>query len=550
MWRSKAGLIFRKVSSAINTSSTCAGTTRVQVAAIKHPNQVISAKPICLYSSAPLCVENFVNPNDSNEEHYGSYKPQIENIVTPGNFEYRDNPKKCKEYAEEDVEKVVRILKKEWEVQELEAELQTLDLNLNSKMIGQVFKTPDIESEQFVSFFRWALKQPEYVPSSGVMNAITTTICCKGRGEGLGLLRNLFREVAENHKGVVTTTALDTFIDRLWRSKREKEALEVFQQFDEFECKRGPKSYLLTFSGICMASMFDEAFAVLEEMKKAGYFPGNVGSAASKIIKELCKSKRPKEAHMIYLKLIENGTFPGIAALISLVDSLCKVAATPDVASEILGTIPSRERVNALKAYFTVIRTFCHNHQIEEAKAILSEMVEIGPRPDHATYNAVVTALCKAEEPEEAMPLLEQMSSRRLKPDVYAYNVIMASFSRAGKMQEACDVFLKAKQAFRKTSLITYKILIDGFCRSGDPKKAYQYFSELKKSGFSLNRDIYIKLISVHAIQGLDWHRAEELLREMKKKGFRPSLHTQSLVDATKKLKEEALQAEAGQVQA
>ncbi|XP_057849424.2 small ribosomal subunit protein mS80 (rPPR6) [Cryptomeria japonica] len=572
MWRSKAGLIFRAVSSAVNTSFTCIGTKKVRIASMTPQNQVMSAIPICLYSSAVLHFENFVNHNDSNEESenvlnpnndsneeyendlspneskeepYGSDESQIKNTPTLGNSENSNFSEKKKR----DIENVVRLLKEKWEVQELEPQLQALDLSIGGSMLVKIVKNPDIDCQQFDRFFRWVLKQPKYIPSSGVIHSITTAICNKGSGDGLNIMRKLFQELAEKHKGVVTTSSLDTLSDYLWRAKRVTQARKIFNRYEEFNCERGPKSYLVTFSGLCMASMFDEAFTVLEGMKKAHFFPGNVGSAASTIVKEFCKSKRPKDAHMIYLKLMENGIFPGIASLISLVDSLCNDAVNPDTAAEILQTIPSGERRHSSKAYSTIIRTFCNNEQIEEAQALLSKMVADGPRPDHATYNSIITALCRAERPEEAISLLEHMATRQLKPDIYAFNVITASFSRAGKMEEACDVYSKAKQShINKIPFITYKILIDGFCKLGDTKKAYQYFSELQNSGHSPNRDLYTKLIRAHVVEALDWHTAEMLLQEMENRGFQPSLHIRSLLVATKELKEEALRAYAEQI--
>ncbi|GLJ04921.1 hypothetical protein SUGI_0006670 [Cryptomeria japonica] len=540
MWKSKAGLIFRRVSSAFDTSPSFAVTNRVRIIARSQQSQVVSVVPIRFYSYAKNIISSNTNTqsNSPKEDSYSSDKPQIESILPTNDSE---NTEKC----EEDAEKVVSLLKKRIEeVEDLEKELETLDIEINGKMIAKVVKFSGFKTQYFFWFFRWALKQPDYVPSSQIMDTIALVICNRG---GRKWLKSLIEELAESQKGIVTATALNTLIDHLACAKRPKEALEVFQQFDKFDCKPGPKSYFVTIQGLCSASMFEEAFSVFEEMEMAGYFPGN-GSTASKIIRWFCKGGRTKDAHMIYLRCMDKGKFPRMVSINALVDSLCNEANTPEVAAEVLRAIPRKERKHGLKAHFTVVQALCKTQKIEEAEALLSQMVKAGPRPDRATYNTIITGVCKAEKAERATELLEEMTSRRIRPDIYSFNVIMASFARAGKMQEACDIFSKAKEAKIKFHYITYKILIDGFCRLGDPKTAHQYFSELKESGRPPKMEIYSNLVRAYIMQGLDWQTAKKLLHEMELKGHSHTPDTQSLVDAANKLEEEALLTEARRI--
>lgn len=549
-------MIFRKVFSAINTSSSihCRGANRVRIAATRHQNQVVSAIPIRLYSSSSSHVEDFEGPTvnetvsyPENEDLSYSENEDVSNfdealVETPDVQEDSENADSEKK-SDEDAEKVVSLLKKNLEAEELVAELETLDLNLNKKFVGKVINTPAVKTKQIISFFQWAFKQPGYVPSPRELTSLISVMHNKG-GVKLELLRSLIEETAENHEGVIDNSVLNTLIQYLGRSAGAKEALEVFKQFDKFKCEPGSKSYYLTIRALCMSSLYDEAWSVFEEMDKNGHFP--CASTIGKIIQLFCRGMRPNEAHAIYLKAIENKKFPRHLTLYALVRSLCVVAETPEVAAEILKSIKkekNRQAKHVRHSCLVVIQSFCKKKKIEEAQAILSWMITIGIPPDNAIYNAVITGLCKGEKPDEAMTLLEEMPGRHIKPDIYAYNVIMSSYAKAGKMEKACEVFSKTETDNIKSHFISYQILIDGFCRLGSLEKAHHYFSELKKSGRWPNKDSYSKLIRACCIEGFDWRTAQTLLDEMEERGLSASEYTRSLVPAMKELEEEALRA-------
>lgn len=549
-------MIFRKVFSAINASSSihCRGAHRVRIAATRHQNQVVSAIPIRLYSSASSHVEDFEGPTvnetvsyPENENLSYSENEDVSNfdealVETPDEQEDSENADSEKK-SDEDAEKVVSLLKKNMEAEELVAELETLDLNLNKKFVGKVIKTPAVKTKQIISFLQWAFKQPGYVPSPRELTSLISVMHNKG-GVKLELLRSLIEETAENHEGVINNSVLNTLIQYLGRSGGAKEALEVFKQFDKFKCEPGSQSYYLTIRALCMSSLYDEAWSVFEEMDKNGHFP--CASTIGKIIQLFCRGMRPNEAHAIYLKAIENKKFPRHLTLYALVRSLCVVAETPEVAAEILKSIKkekNRRAKHVRHSCLVVIQSFCKKQKIEEAQAILSWMRTIGMPPDNAIYNAVITGLCKGEKPDEAMTLLEEMPGRHIKPDIYAYNVIMSSYAKAGKMEKACEVFSKTENDNIKSHFISYQILIDGFCRQGSLEKAHHYFSELKKSGRWPNKDSYSKLIRACCIEGFDWRTAQTLLDEMEERGLSASEYTRSLVPATKELEEEALRA-------
>lgn len=557
-------MIFRKVFSAINTSSSihCRGASRVRIAATRPQNQVVSVIPIRLYSSPTSHVEDFEGPTvneavsypetedlsySENEDLSYSEKEDVSNfdeahVETPDiqkDSENADSEKK----SNEDAEQVVSLLKKNMEAEELVAELETLDLNLNRNFVGKVINTPAVKTKQIISFLRWAFKQPGYVPSPRELNSLISVMHNKG-GVKLELLRSLIEETAENHGGVIDNSVLNTLIQYLGRSEGAKEALEVFRQFDKFQCEPGMKSYYLTIRALCMGSLYDEAWSVFEEMDKSGHFP--CASTIGKIIQLFCRGMRPNEANAIYLKAIENKKFPRHLTVYALVRSLCVVAETPEVAAEILKSVTKQKNRHAKHVRHScliVIQSFCKKQKIEEAQAILSWIITIGMRPDNAMYNAVITGLCKAEKPDEATALLEEMPRSPSKPDIYAYNVIMSSYAKAGKMEKACDVFSKAQNAEIKSHFISYQILIDGFCRLGNLEKAHYYFSELKKSGRWPNKDSYSKLIRACCLEGFDWRTAQTLLDEMEERGLSASEYTRSLVPAMKELEEEALRA-------
>ncbi|CAI9786609.1 unnamed protein product [Fraxinus pennsylvanica] len=209
------------------------------------------------------------------------------------------------------------------------------------------------------------------------------------------------------------------------------------------------------------------------------------------------------------------------------------------LALEMLNDYTTEDRMHAIKPFSSVIRKLCWIEDVERAKRLLHEMIDVGPPPGNAIFNTVISGLAKVGDMDEAMKIMRLMESRGLKPDVYTYSVVMSGYAKGSAMEEACKIFEEAKKKHSKLSPVTYHTLIRGFCKLEQYDVAVNLLQEMKDYGVHPNHDEYNKLIKSLCLKALDWETAEKLREEMKENDLTLNGRTTALINAVKELQEE-----------
>ncbi|CAA6663887.1 unnamed protein product [Spirodela intermedia] len=388
-----------------------------------------------------------------------------------------------------------------------------MDLTLSEEFVARVLQTPLTIAEKLIGFFRWASERPEYAVSSNsldlLVRAIATSPECN-KNEAY-MLWDLIKEIGEKDKQLLTTEILNQLISLFGILEKAKAGLEVFNRFEEFGCKTNGDSYYLTIHALSKRRMLDTAWSVCEKMLNSGELPD--AEKIGKVIAFLCKGKRAKDAYLIYLEAKEKGKCHRVLMLTSSWVALQEMM--------IQSTQP-----------WNYSRTIQENHEnVQEAKNLISRMIDSGPPPGNAVFNHVIGNLSKAGEMDDAVSLLRQMEGRGLRPDIYTYSVVMSGFAKGGMMDEARKIFNEAKARHPNLISTTYHILIRVIAR----------WRKMKNDGLQPNADEYNKMVQSLCLKALDWRAAEKLLEEVKETGLHLNPMTQSLISAIKELEQEEL---------
>ncbi|XP_078181934.1 tetratricopeptide repeat (TPR)-like superfamily protein [Carex rostrata] len=351
---------------------------------------------------------------------------------------------------------------------------------------------------------------------------------------------------SEGEKGLVSIEALNGLLSVLSKLKNGKAALEVFEKFSDFSCVHDGDSYYFTIVALGKIKEVECAWTVCEKMLDSGNLPD--GEKISEVISILCKDKRAKEAHLVYLMAKEKKLTVGTSVLDVLVGALSRRDETVKAALEMLDEYKGDALGNAGYIFGSVVQGLCKAKEMKEAKKLLLRMVESAPKPGNAAFNNVITALSKEGDMDEAVELMKLMVDTGLRPDVYTYTVIMSAYAKYDMMKEAHDLLHEAKERHEKLYPVCYHTIIRGYCKREQFDKAIECLHEMKEGGVTPNLDEYNQLIQSLCLKAIDWRSAEALLAEMENSGLRLNglnSITRSLISAVKELEEEEVKSNA-----
>ncbi|KAL2968191.1 hypothetical protein AAZX31_15G016800 [Glycine max] len=430
----------------------------------------------------------------------------------------------------------------------LESCLDDIDLTLHQQLVTKITETPFVLSENLIRFFWWAWSERSLGVTTPMVESLVLAICGNDvtKKEVVYSLWDLVKEIGEKESGILNVKILNELISSFLRLGKGKAALEVFNKFEAFHCVPDADTYYFTIEALCRRRALDWACGVCQKMVDAQILPD--GEKVGAILSWLCKGKKAKEAHGVYVVATEKGKQPPVNVVSFLVVKLCGEDETVKFALEMLEDIPEEKRERAIKPFLAVVRALCRIKEVDKAKELVLKMIEDGPPPGNAVFNFVVTAYSKAGEMGKAVEMMRLMESRGLRPDVYTYTVLASAYSNGGEMEEAQKILAEVKKKHAKLGPVMFHTLIRGYCKLEQFDEALKLLAEMKDYGVHPSVDEYDKLIQSLCLKALDWEMAEKLHEEMKESGLHLKGITRGLIRAVKEMEKEV--GEAGSITA
>ncbi|KAJ1384140.1 Tetratricopeptide-like helical domain superfamily [Sesbania bispinosa] len=480
---------------------------------------------------------------DSSENDGGVQKDDGGDEQCVGEVVVEEVEEEVYQIDEEKLENVVSLLQNSSDGS-LESSLDDMDLTLHQDFVIKVFETtPIVSGDNLMRFFKWAWNEKSFKVTTPVVESLVVAICSSGlRKKEIYSLWDLVKDIGEKENGVINVGILNELIISCSKLGKGKAALEVFDKFEVFQCVPDSDTYYFTIEALCRRSAFDWACSVCQKMLDAKILPD--GEKVGSILAWLCKGKKAKEAHAVYVAAIEERKYPPMSSVNFLVAKLCQENETVQLALEMLNDIPGERRKHATKPFLAVVRALCRIKDVDAAKQLILKMIADGPPPGNAVFNFVITAYSKVGEMGQAVEMMKLLESRGLKPDVYTYAVIASGYSNGGEMEEARKILEEAKKKHVKLSPVLYHTLIRGYCKIEQFDEALKLLTEMKDYGVRSGFDEYDKLIQSLCLKALDWETAEKLQEEMKENGLYLKGITRALIKAVKEMEKEVVEAE------
>ncbi|KAE9452864.1 hypothetical protein C3L33_15234, partial [Rhododendron williamsianum] len=412
-------------------------------------------------------------------------------------------------------------------------------------------------AELGVKFFLWAGRQIGYNHTAPAYDALLDVLGCN-REDGK-VPERFLREIRDDDE-VVLRKLLNLLIRKccrngLWSLALEelerlkqlgtsppelltvqagkwREALDLIEK-EEFV----PDTVIYTqmISGLCEASLFEEAMDFLTRMRSSSCVP-NVVTYRILLCSCLNKKKLGRCKRLLSMMLIE-GCYPSPKIFNSLVHAYCKAGDysyaykllkkmvncgyQPGyvVYNILIGGICGNEELPgegvlelAENAYAEMLdagivlnkvnvsnfaRCLCGAGKFDKAYEVIREMMSKGFIPDCNTYSKVIGFLCNASKVEHAFRLFDEMKKNGIVPDVYTYTILIDNFCKAGIIQQARSWFDEMMLSEGcAPNVVTYTALIDGHCKAGHIEKACQIYAKMRGSGEISVVDMYFRIES------------------------------------------------------
>lgn len=377
------------------------------------------------------------------------------------------------------------------------------------------------------------LKDFGYRPSKVTYNALVQVFI---RADRLDTARLVHKEMSDSGFRMDEFT-YGCFAQALCKVGKWREALSLIEKEELV-----PDTILFTkmISGLCEASLFDEAMQFLDRMRSSSCMPnvvtyrillcgclrkkqlGRCKRILSMMIAEgcypspkifnslvhaYCKSGDYSYAYKLLRKMVKCGCQPGYVVYNILIGGICGDEKLPnsdllDLAEKAYGEMLNAgialNKINVINFAWCL----CGVKRFERAFSVINEMMRKGFVPDTSTYSKVIGFLCNSSKMEKAFSLFEEMKRNSVVPDVYTYTVLIDSFCKAGLIEQARNWFDEMVINGCSPNVVTYTALIHAYLKARKVSDANLLFEMMLEEGCVPNIVTYTALIDGHCKAG------------------------------------------------
>ncbi|XP_077211995.1 tetratricopeptide repeat (TPR)-like superfamily protein [Tasmannia lanceolata] len=398
------------------------------------------------------------------------------------------------------------------------------------------------------------LKDFGYKPSKTTYNALIQVLLKADRLDSAFLVHKEMSGLGYSMDGFT----LGCFARLLCKVGRWKEALSII---DEEEFVPDTVIYTKMISGLCEASLFEEAMSFLNRMRSNSCIPNVVTyttllvgflrkkqlgrckrilgmmiaegchpspSIFNSLLHVYCTSGDYAYAYKLLKKMVGCGCKPGYVAYNILIGGIC---ANEDLPSLDVLELAEKSYTEMMDAGFVLNKInvghftwcLCGAGKFEKAYMVIREMMSKGFIPDASTYTKVIGFLCQASKVDKAFLLFEEMKRNDIVPDVFTYTILIDSFCKVGLIQQARNWFTEMVRDGCAPNVVTYTALIHAYLKVRRVSEANALFESMLTVGCVPNIVTYTALIDGHCKAG-ELEKACQIYARMRGSGNVPDV--------------------------
>ncbi|KAL8033152.1 hypothetical protein ABFX02_13G143100 [Erythranthe guttata] len=377
------------------------------------------------------------------------------------------------------VAKIVEVVKRWKWGPDMETQLDKLQFRPNMTHIVQALKIIE-DSDALLSLFRWAKRQPWYLPNDDCYVMLFDKLNLSREFDGI---QTVFEEMVSDSSinGMSSFGAYNRVLQYLAKAEKLEVTFCCFKKIQELDCELDTKTYNSLITLFLTKGLPYKAFEIYENMVKDGCSLD--ASTYDMMIPSLAKSGRLDVAFKLFQEMKEKNYRPSSGIFVSLVDTMGKAG------------------------------------RLDTAMKVYMEMQGFGLRPSGAMFASLIESFVKAGKLDTALRLWDDMKKAGFRPNYGLYTIIVEAHAKSGKLDIAMSIFSDMEKAGFLPTPSTYSSLLEMQAASGQVDNAMKLYNSMANAGLRPGLSTYTSLLTLLAKKKLV-DVAAKILLEMKSMGY------------------------------
>ncbi|KAI5660596.1 hypothetical protein M9H77_19919 [Catharanthus roseus] len=396
----------------------------------------------------------------------------------------------------------------------IESTLTNVYVELTIDILAKVVNRGSLDGEAMVTFFNWAVKQPNISKDLDSYHVILKAL---GRRKYFKHMVDMLCDMSK--WGIIPTSeTLFIVMDSFIRARQVSKAIQIFYNLEDYALERGSETFNILLRCLCQRSHVGTACSLLNKMK--GKVPFN-SMTYNLVIGGWSKFGRISEVERNLEAMVEIGLDPDSLTYSYILEGLGRAEQIDDAVKifrelEEMGCMLTAEVYNAMISNFTSVGN------IDEGLIYYNQMLRSNCSPNMDTYIRLISALLKVRRVAEAIELYDEMLNRGIVPTTGVVTSFMEPLCGYGPPHAALIIYKKARKVGCKVSMTTYKLLLLRLSRLGKCGMLFDIWAQMQDSGYSSDTEVFEYIINgLCSIGKLE--NAVLVMEESLQMGFCPS---------------------------
>lgn len=379
------------------------------------------------------------------------------------------------------VAKIVEIMKRWRWGPEMETQLDKLQFVPNMTQIAQALKVIG-DSDALLSLFRWAKRQPWYVPNDDCYVLLFDKLNLSRNFDGI---QSMFEEMVRDSDGggMPSFGAHNRVLQYLAKAEKLEVTFHCFKKIQELDCKLDTATYNSLIMLFLTRGLPYKAFEIYESMERGGCSLDV--STYDMMIPSLAKSGRLDAAIKLFQEMKEKNYRPASGIFVSLVDTMGK-AGRLDTAMKVYVEMQGFGLRPSGAMFVSLIESHVKSGKLDTALRLWDEMKKAGFRPNYGLYTMIVEAHAKSGKLEIAMSIFSDMEKAGFLPTPSTYSSLLEMQAASGQVDSAMKLYNSMANAGLRPVLSTYTALLTLLAKKKLVDVAAKILLEMKSMGYSV----------------------------------------------------------------